>query len=257
MRRESLILLFLVFFLILFLLFREEFENIFYLVCENIQPGLLKIGKKVFNILSFFTKAKKLEKENDNLLLENRKLKSIILGLQRLEQENTDLKKALDLNLQEEFQLLSSKIIFINTSEDLFLINKGRNDGIIENMAVITPDKTLIGEIGEVYDNFSKVKMITNKEMNFPVLIQNREVIAGARGTGALRLLVELIPQEKKIETGDLVITNGLDGVLPTGLLVGEIKDIKKSDLSPHQQASLNLLFNLNDLDVVFTVLDY
>jgi len=77
------------------------------------------------------------------------------------------------------------------------------------------------------------------------------------KGKGGLNLDLTLVPKEKEIKEGNLVATTSLGGIFPKGLLVGEIKQVKKSDIEPFNSASLKPLFNLQDLKVVFLITNF
>jgi len=179
-----------------------------------------------------------------------------------LEEENKALKQALNLNLADDFDLLLSYFISKDPFSDSFLINKGKNQGILKGMTVISSQKSLIGKIKEVYDDFSRVVLITDKTFSFPCKIQKEseesEDITGiAKGKGNFELFFDLIPQEKQVSPGQKVVTVSLDGEFPKGIFVGEIEAIEKSDLHPFQKAKINPNFDLGNLEVLFVVLNY
>ncbi|GAJ07137.1 unnamed protein product, partial [marine sediment metagenome] len=71
-----------------------------------------------------------------------------------------------------------------------------------------------------------------------------------------LSLFLDLVPQDKEINRGDLIITTSLSG-LPKNLLIGKVETIKKSDISPIQKADVSPFFDLSLLDKIFIVLDF
>ena len=150
-----------------------------------------------------------------------------------------------------------SQIIGKDISSDTILVNKGLNDGLTPGLPVITSQKILVGKISEVYKNFSKVMIISNKESSFDAEIENREAIGIAKGKGGLKLYLDFIPKEKEILEGDIVVTSALGGIFPKGLLVGQIKDIKRSDIEPFQQAEISPFFNIKELETLFILINW
>ena len=136
------------------------------------------------------------------------------------------------------------------------VINKGSNNGVLENMAVITSGKSLVGKVSRVYDKFSEVSLITSKESNFSVKIQDQDLIIRAKGDGG-RVVIDFIPREGGVNVGDRVVTVGLEIIYPENIFVGEIKSIRESDLASDIKADLGLSFNLQELENVFVILDY
>jgi rod shape-determining protein MreC len=137
------------------------------------------------------------------------------------------------------------------------LINKGSKDGIEENMPVITSQKILVGKIYKVYKNYSRVMLLTDKENSFGGKIVGKETLGEVSGEGNLKIIFDLIPQEKEISEGDLVETTALGGVFPKGLLVGKIGKIQKSDVQSFYQAEISPFFDLDKLETVFIILNF
>lgn len=235
-------------------LFEKDIRNFFYSISAPLQEIFFNSGKKTKDFFAIFIKTSQIQKQNQALLQENQFLKSEIAFLQELKQENTQLKQALDLELEKEFQLLLSRVISWNINQDFIVINKGNKNGALKDQVIITPQKTLIGKIAEVYANSSKIKMITDKNFSFPGKIQESELKGIIKGQGNEGLVFDLIPQDAEIELGQMVVTVNLDQVFPGGILVGEIESIEKSDLEPFQKAKIKPAFDLRALDFVFLI---
>jgi rod shape-determining protein MreC len=124
-------------------------------------------------------------------------------------------------------------------------------------MTVVTGQKALVGRVSEVYDNFSRVILISNKESSFNAEIQGRDVSGAVKGKGNFKIFIDLIPQEKEIKEGDVIITSPLGEVFPKGLVVGQIGKILKSDIDPFQQAQINPAFDIQRIELLFIILGY
>ncbi len=155
------------------------------------------------------------------------------------------------IGLQKEFKLALAQVIGKDISQDSILINKGVQDGLLKNMPIITEQNVLVGRVSEVYDRFSKVMLISHKDSSLDA------GLGIVRGQGNFNLLFDLIPREQEIFQEDIVVTNGLDNDFPKGLLVGQIKEVKKSDLEPFQQAEIEPAFNISRLEKVFIILEF
>lgn len=238
----------------------REIKNFFYLISSPIQKSLWRAGDKVSNFFDAIAEVKNLKKENEELKLKIQTLETENVALKELKKENEILRKALDIDLKKEFKLMLAQIIGKDIAEDFVLIDKGAKDGILENLPVISQEKVLIGKISQVYKNFSKVLLISHPQSSFDgkIISKNEEEVLGiVRGKGNLRILFDLIPKEKEIKKGDSVITSHLSGVFPVGLLIGQIQEIKKSDLEPFQTAEIQPAFNLRDLEKLFIITEW
>ena len=112
----------------------------------------------------------------------------------------------------------------------------------------------MVGRISQVYENFSKVMLISNKESSFNGEIQEKEIEGIINGKGNSKLYFELLPKEKDIQGGENVVTSPLGGIFPKGLLVGQVKEVKKSDIEPFQQAEIKPALDIQKLDFLFII---
>ncbi len=257
MSREVLALFFLFLVFTALLFFEKQARDVFFSLIERPSFFLSRAGIQSSSIVSFLTRFQEIEKENRRLKQENRDLKSEVASLLILRSENDFLREALEIGDRKDFQFTFSRVIFRNFSEDLIFINKGRGAGLEPGMIVVDDRKSLVGEVEEVLDNFSRVKLITKAEETMPVYFGESEITAEVKGEGALSFLLTLIPTGKEVEEGDLVFTAGLSQEAPAGILVGEVDKIVVSDVKPYQEAKLKPAAPLKKLEFVFVITDY
>lgn len=236
-------------------LFQKEVRAFFYSFSAPIQKVLFEAGDRTSDFFESIIKTGSLRNEVDKLKLKNQELLAQVVFSEELKKENKVLREALEVELQKDFKLALSQIISKDISQDFILIDKGSKDGISEDMPAVTQQRVLVGKISEVYENLSKIMLISNKESSFNAKIGN---ISGMiRGQGNSKILFDLIPREEDIFKGDIVVTSTLGGVFPKGLLVGKIKTIKKSDVEPFQQAEIESFFEVSQADMLFIILEF
>lgn len=264
MKLNSKIQSLLVFILILGLFFflnrtlaAQKIKHFFYIISEPFQTNLWRAGERVSDFFEIALEMNDLKKKNKELELEILKLLSENVKVQELEKENEDLREALGLELEKEFQLKIAKTLGKDISQDFILINKGSKDGLIEGLPVINPQKILIGKISTVYPRFSKVMLVSNKESLVDVEVYERDVEGVAKGKGNLQISLELLPKEKEIKENDLIVTTSLSGAYPKGLLVGQIKEVKKQDIEPFQAAEIKPAFEINQIENLLIITDF
>jgi rod shape-determining protein MreC len=237
--------------------YQKKIKNFFYSASSPIQTAFWQAGIKVSDFFQTISKISDLKKENEELKLKNEELLSKIADLENLKKENENLRTALGLGLEKEFNLVMAKVIGKDISQDVIEINKGSKDGISKDLPVITSQKILVGRVSEVYDNFSKVMLISDENSSFSAKISGKEVSGVVKGKGNFNISLDLIPKEEEILSDETVITSVLGGTFPEGLLVGKIKQVKKSDIEPLQQAEIFPFLNINDLDQLFVVVNF
>ena len=252
------VVLLIAFFVILNLIgFSKGVKNLIYLISQPIQKTFWKMGDEISDFFEMISEMRNLKKEDEELKLKIQELIAENVALKELKKENEILRTALELGLQEEFKLEICQVIGKDISSDTILINEGFKDGLTKDSPVITQQKILVGRISEVYKNFSKVQLITQKDTSFDAKILDTEISGLIKGEGNLRLFLDLIPPEKEIKKGDVVITTVLGGIFPRGLLVGEIEKVIKSDIEIWQQAKVKPAFNIEGLETLFIITEF
>jgi len=252
------LIFFVAFFLVLnFTGLGSTVKNLFYLISSPIQEGFWKAGDVTSDFLAGIFQAKTLKKEVDELYFKNQSLIAEIARLKELEAENQALREALNLGLEKEMRFILSRIISKDVSGEILLINKGGKDGIVKDYPVITSDKSLLGRITQVYDNFSEVMLITNKDSSFEAKILDKDIYGAVKGKGGSGIYLDLVSKDKELSALDVVVTAALGGNFPAGILVGSIKEVKKSDIEPFQTAEMIPSFDLKVADIVFVITEF
>jgi len=231
---------------------------------ENVFLKLLSPGKEAFYNLSLMTKEltgfifslRGLENEINLLKEENRNLLSQNSQLEEVIRENRFLRKQIGLPIPESQELVMANIIGREPSGlgEYILINKGQEDGVEEKSIAITAGNILIGHVVEVTNSFSKIRLITDRNSRVNALIQESGITGLIEGGNDLNLLIDLLPQGEEIKKGQSVVTSGLAGVFPQGLLIGQIEEVISSDAQISQRAEIKPVINFSHLDKVFII---
>ncbi len=194
----------------------------------------------------------KLQEEKASLIIEKSKYQEIV-------DENRRLKELLGFINENDFRLVLAGVIaqenIEQESRDL-IINKGRLDGLSNGLAVVNEQGILIGKIVEVKDSISKICLSITPGCEFASSIQNGDRTQGlVDGNLGLTVKMSYIPQLEKIKTGDLVITSGLGGRIPRGLVIGKIISIRSESNEVWQEAIIEPPLDFNNLTVVSAVI--
>ncbi len=235
----------------------QKIKNFFYLSSFPFQRILWGAGNRISDFFETIYQIKYLKNENTKLKLKIKEILAENVKLLELKKENEILRQALEIGLQKEFKLMLAEVIGRDISDDSLIINRGSKHGVKSNQTVITQQKILVGKINQVYQDFSKVMLISNKESSFDAKIANSEIFGIIRGKGNFKIVFDLIAKEKEIKKGDLVISAALGGIFPEGLLVGEISEVKKIDIEPWQSAQLEPAFDIGELEKILIITDW
>jgi rod shape-determining protein MreC len=257
-RNKLTIVLFFVFVILILLanLFCGKVRNFFYSFSNPIQGSLWEAGGKSANFLAGIWQVENIKSELNRLEGKSDELDVKNVALNNLEQENKFLREALNLGLEKKYGLILGRIISKNLSEDSVIINKGSKDGISLGDSVISQQEIVAGKVSEVFENYSKVTLLSNKNFLFDIKIQHvdKSVFAAARGGGNFRIFLDYISQEEIISEGDLVLTNCAGSIFPNNLLIGKVGKIIKNDLETFQKAEIEPAFDLKEVENIFII---
>lgn len=214
------------------------------------------VGVSVDDAISTLTSIDSLKEQNKTLRLENARLQSEIAAAEDARQENNRLREELELLPRDEYELVSAVVIARDPRGvgDWMLINKGRNSGIAEGMAVIAGGSTLVGVVDEALYTTSKVQLITHPESAVNARDIETEAKGIVRGKYGLGIVFDMVLQTDAVEVGDRITTSQLGEKVPPGLLIGRIQEVRPSEDALFQQAVLVSPLEFGDLAIVSVI---
>jgi rod shape-determining protein MreC len=133
------------------------------------------------------------------------------------------------------------------------LLDKGSVDGIRKGMAVLTPLGAL-GRVIELTSQTAKVLLITDPNSGVDVIVQRtraRGIVSGSLENGPV---MKYVKHGEDIQVGDRLITSGLDGVFPKGMMVGTVTAVRKQTAGLFQQISVLPAVTLDTTEQVLVV---
>ena len=202
----------------------------------------LKIAISSNFLFNFFTKKPEIQKKIQELQYQKSLFEAKSFEFEELKKENSLLKEALDI--KEKFQ---KKIILANVIgaspfnlNPVFLIDKGKKDGIEKGDIVLLNKKIVIGKIKEVKENFSRVSTFFDKENSITVTLKNRDLVGTIKAKNQ-NIFLDLIPKNTSLKEGEALYSSGFDFKYPRGLLVGEIKKIETKEDLPFLEIEIKL----------------
>ncbi len=231
-------------------------QDIFFKLTGFGQKTGYQLSLKTNNLVNFLTSINKFNQENIQLTKENEELLSQLVQLKEVARENEFLRQQMDLVSVESPQLILANVIGQNLSnfEKCLLINRGAKDGVEENAVVIIAENFLIGQVIELGNSFAKVQLITDPNSRVNALIQESGVAGLVKSNQGLNLTVDLIPQGETIREGQTVVTSGLAGIFPSGLLIGQISQVISIDVQVFQEVRIKPVVDFKRLDKVFVI---
>jgi rod shape-determining protein MreC len=133
-------------------------------------------------------------------------------------------------------------------------IDKGSNDGLRPDMAVITADG-IVGKLRDVFPTTSQVLEINDQSSGAGVILENTRMRAILRGTVAGRVQINNLTADSRIKPGEPVVTSGGDQVYPRGLKVGTIESIAPDpEHQPYTSIAVRPAVNLDRVEEVLVI---
>ncbi len=234
----------------------QPLESIAGQVFNPIQQAAHNVTSGVGDWIGSFGRANELEQENKQLHTAIERLTADNTTLMALKQENEQLKSLLKFQTDrpELTGVVAKSIGGDPTGQmEILTLDRGSKDGIAEGMAVVSPGGILIGQISAVKPERSTVLLITDIGSSLPVITERTQkpgILTGQWQKGG-RLLVQRIPRDSDVAEGDKLLTSGVGGTLPSGLIVGLVSKVRQSDVQMEKEAEANPLVELKDMDNV------
>ena len=233
-----------------------DFFDAFWLeLCSPFQKAATFVIKAAQGVLHRYVFLVHLEKENvilkkrmAELQEENHQLKEAALANERL-------RKLLQFREKVSTSMVGAEVIGRDPSSwfKSVAINKGEGDGVKKGMAVISPEG-VIGQILKTSPHYSIVLLITDYNSAIDGIIQRTRGKAIVEGRGENRCQLKYLLRTEEVVMGDVVVTSGLGGNFPKGLMVGEIRKVEKEGHGIFQYAELVPSVDLTKLEEVFVI---
>jgi rod shape-determining protein MreC len=136
----------------------------------------------------------------------------------------------------------------------VFYIDKGSDDGLKPDLAVITPDG-IVGKVRDVFPHSAQVLAVNDQTSGAGVILAATRVRGILRGDAAGHLEVVNILADERIKPGEKVLTAGGDLIFPRGLPVGEVeKVVPDPDRDGFIEVILKPAAHLDQLDEVLVI---
>ena len=200
-----------------------------------------------------------LRERNSELEVQVSQLQSQIIELQERLGESQILYALLDFartNPQHEY--VAGTVIGREISPFIqyIIIDKGSNQGIKHGMPVVT-QQGLVGRIDSVIANAARVQLISDANSTVNVQLQSGAIEAQLHGTLTGDIVLDMIPQDAAIETGEVLLTSGLGGNYPPNIFIGQILSIRKLDNALFQSASVQAIVDFSSLNAVLVITNF
>jgi rod shape-determining protein MreC len=210
------------------------------------------------NGLAVAGQAARLRGDNNRLAAENASLRRQVAELQAAGQENADLRKALAFEKGFGHRLLPAAVIG-RAPDGLtrsVTISRGRADGVAVGMVVMS-GAGLVGRVSEVSERSATVQTLVDAASRVNSYTSKAGLEGTVLGEGG-PLAMEILPRPGVVVApGEWVLTSGIGGLFPRGLLVGQVTQFHRRDSATLERADLAPAVDFGSVSTVLVVTDF
>ena len=220
------------------------------------QTAISKISNYGSSFLNKYVNLLHVREENEQLRQELQQYKAANIEFREALATNVRLKKLLDLKESLPPPTLTAEIIGKDPSLwfRTLTINRGSTDGVQKGMPIITVEG-VVGQVLTSSPNYSKVLLATDPNSAIDVVTQKTRVQGIVKGMGRDAFALHYVLKSAVVEKEDIVLTSGLGGVFPKGLMVGTVSEIKKSRRGMFQSIEIEPAVDFFQLEYLIIIM--
>ncbi len=170
--------------------------------------------------------------ERDRLVQELARAEARLARVRELELENRRLRAALGLRQTVEFERAVVAQVIARPDRGPYrhavIVDRGGADGVGPDWVVLDRG-AVAGRVVRAFHRRSEVLLLLDPDSGIAVRHQQGRFTGILRGSGTPRVRLarlDYVPRDQQVLTGDVLVTSGLDGIYPPGLLVGTVRRV-------------------------------
>ena len=187
---------------------------------------------------------------------ENRRLLNKIHDFKEMEVENKRLRALLQFQEKVEGSKITAQVIAKDVSSEFrsIRINKGSSSGILRGMAVVTHEG-VVGKILRATADYSDVITMLDNLSSIDAIVQRSRARGLMEGATDTSCILRYALRTDDIEVGDVIVSSGLDGVYPKGLMLGSVIKVEKKAYGVTQYVEVKPSVDFTKLEELLVIL--
>lgn len=220
---------------------------------KSLKQSILKTIEKNWNRYLFLVG---LEEENRRLLKEKQRLENDLVQYREGYLEALRLQKTFKVRELTDATPIVAGVIDSEQSSVFrsILINKGSAHGLKVGLPVLT-DQGIAGRITECSWHVSRVMLVVDENSRIPVLLQQSRAHGILQGAGAAGCRLKYIPKKEEVAVGEIVVSSGLGGVFPKGMLLGAVQAVSKKESGLFQSIAIQPSVDFSKLEEIIVLI--
>ena len=203
-----------------------------------------------------------LEAENAELRKKVAEMEAAVRQAEADSAENAKLRKLLNLRQQRrdltDFEAALVTEHAVTNWASTLTVDKGTSHGVEVNDCVINETGSLVGIVSDVGFNWATIRTLEDTDTSLGAQVFRTKDLGVAEGNFALMeeglITLKYLPAECQLLSGDLVVTSGLGGYYPPGLVIGSVDEVRPNDAGAEAYAIVKPDADPDDLTEVFII---
>ena len=182
-------------------------------------------------------------------------LESELLRLNELERENARLAELLAFRARLQGTAYGAHVIGRDPGplSKTLTIDRGERDHVHRGMAVLAP-QGVVGQVVEASQTAARVVLLTDHNSGIDALVQRSRARGIVQGDTDGSCNMNYLNRDADVVVGDSVLTSGLDGIFPKGVVIGEVVEVSRRHNGLLQAATVRPSVALDRLEEVLVV---
>ncbi len=224
------------------------------------------LGQRAQDVQQLQAQVEALQSANDTLVQEN-------FRLREFKAENDELRRILNFAQENPtYSYISADIVErgcgtfpcgtlvgqdTNPYLQYLIINTGTRQGVAVGMPVVTSGAVLVGRVARVSPNLAYIQLINDPQSQIAAMLQESRVTGMLIGTteGGLSM-IDILPDEEVLG-GETAITSAAGGLLPRGLILGQVESVSYLESDLFQRAMIRPAIDFKRLEMVLVITDF
>lgn len=171
-------------------------------------------------------------------------------------EENRRLRALLGFIPPADFRIVPTEIVgvFGTGIPNTVMINLGAEDSLTENQTVINRNG-VAGRVARVMDDYSVVYLLTEPRCRVAARVKRSREQGIIHYSLERGMYLDNCPRLGDVVVGDTVITSGLGGIFPEGLVIGTVKKVEAPEKEFFYDISIDPAVNFNGLDELYVLI--
>lgn len=198
-----------------------------------------------------------LAEENERLQLALREATLQLSNVAEVRRENQRLRSVLNFEPPPSYSLLQARVMSVSgTSAPVSaMINRGSRSGVAPGMPIIN-QYGLIGRVVSVFENVSTIELLTDPGHRVAARVAETREMGIVKYHPWEGMVLDNFPAEGKIAEGNEIISSGLGGTYPAGLLIGTVRSAERMVDEPFCRVLLNPAVDFNSIEELFVLME-